>query len=139
MNFSFFHLYGFILGIAVWVTILLAEYKAKQIHFSEKLFWELVVWEFVGGVIGARAYHVWTDFPLYQHHFWKAFYIWQGGLSILGVLIGCVGTLFLYVQTHRKRDGQTLNFNWKVFADVCVFGAPFGQAIGRFGNFFNQE
>lgn len=134
MTFSFFHLYGLILGVAIWAAILLVEKKAQQYHFSVSVFWLLVVWEFVTGIIGARLYHVGTDFALYKNHLWQIFFIWQGGLSILGAVLGGAIGLWLYVKLHNKQ-----RLDWRAFIDLSVFGIPFGQAIGRLGNYFNQE
>jgi len=143
-----FHLYGLIIGLSIWLTIALAEKKAKsvitgqtvilgldpRIQFSLNVFWQVIFWELAGGVIGARLYHVITDWPVYQSNFWHIFLIWQGGLSIIGAVIGAAIALWLYLKLH-----QNLKLKWQLFADLAVFGAPFGQAFGRLGNYVNQE
>ncbi len=131
---SFFHLYGLILGIAIWVTLILIEQKIKDYHFPVRVFWQIVAWVFIGGIIGARLYHVVTDFPLYQNELWRALYIWQGGLSVFGAFIGGSAGLFWYIKTHHNQK-----IRWQFLADLAIFGIPFGQAIGRLGNFVNQE
>jgi phosphatidylglycerol:prolipoprotein diacylglycerol transferase len=131
---SFFHLYGFLIGIGVWLTILLAERKASVAGISTAFFWKVSGWVIIGSLIGARLYHVITDFNLYQNNLIGMFQVWRGGLSIIGAIIGGVISLFLYLKIKKEKWGVF----WK-FADIVVFGAPFGQAIGRFGNYFNQE
>lgn len=131
---SFFHLYGLIIGVALWVGIFLSEHKAKQHHFPLPLFWQLCTWGGAGGVVGARLYHVATDFSVYQYHLWQILAFWQGGLSVIGAIFGVIFGVAIFVQLHRG-----LNIPWKTFADLCACGAPFAQAIGRLGNYVNQE
>ncbi len=87
----------------------------------------LIVW----GLIGARLYHVLND-PLF---YWQAplqiFEVWKGGLAIHGALIA--GALYLLWYARR----QHVSFLW--LADVMAPAVLLGQAIGRFGNYFNQE
>jgi prolipoprotein diacylglyceryl transferase len=87
------------------------------------------------GFIGARAYHVITDYDLYDgnpHSFFPGvFEVWNGGLGIYGGVIG--GFLGLLIFAHL-RGISTLTF-----ADAVAPGLVLAQAIGRFGNYFNQE
>jgi phosphatidylglycerol:prolipoprotein diacylglycerol transferase len=131
-----FHWYGFLIGCAVCVSMWLIEKKLRDLQLPEKFQQRLFVCGCAGGIIGARAYHVLTDWPLYQSYFIRAFEIWRGGLSIIGAVMGVmIGVwIFLYFFDRRKK---TLSF-WQA-ADALVFGLPFGQAIGRMGNYVNQE
>ncbi|NBP86809.1 MAG: prolipoprotein diacylglyceryl transferase, partial [Mycobacteriaceae bacterium] len=86
----------------------------------------------VCGVIGARVYHVVTDYQNFTHGRWlDAFKIWQGGLSIWGAVLG--GAVGLVIVT-RRRHASALGI-----ADCVVPGLFLAQAIGRWGNWFNQE
>jgi len=135
MNLPFsFHLYGLMIGIAVWVGVFLIEKKWRERKLPEKVFWDLFLWCAAGAVVGARLWHVGTDFYLYQHALWRIFAIWSGGLSIFGAVAGAGLCIWLYIKLHPQ-----LKLKWLEIADLAVFGLPFGQAIGRFGNYFNQE
>lgn len=83
------------------------------------------------GIIGARAYEIFLEFPYYWSHPSQMLKIWEGGLAIHGAIIFGAITLFLYIKKNK------LDF-WKLMA-IIVPGLALGQAIGRFGNWFNQE
>ena len=87
------------------------------------------------GFIGARIYHVITDYDLYDgnpHSFFPGvFEVWNGGLGIYGAVIG--GFLGLLIFARLR------SINALAFADAVAPGLILAQAIGRFGNYFNQE
>ena len=104
--------------------------------------WNGIIWALVLGVIGARLYHVFTPSPSmaalgiespfdYFRHPYQLVNIRSGGLGIYGGLAG--GALGLFIYTRRARIPM---LPW---ADLAVVGLALGQAIGRWGNFFNQE
>ncbi|MBU2543067.1 prolipoprotein diacylglyceryl transferase, partial [Patescibacteria group bacterium] len=82
------HLYGFILGLAIAIGIHLVTLQAKRQTINIPGLSNLVWVGLLGGILGARIYHVITDYNLYQHAFWDIFKIWQGGLSIIGAIMG---------------------------------------------------
>jgi phosphatidylglycerol:prolipoprotein diacylglycerol transferase len=131
-----FHLYGLIVGLAAATSITLVEKKAKSQGVTENDFWSLVIWIFVAGLLGARLWHVATDFHLYQHNLLDAIKIWQGGLSILGGVAGGILGLWGWRQ-WRRQFSSLISVNQAL--DLAVFGLPIGQAIGRWGNYVNQE
>jgi prolipoprotein diacylglyceryl transferase len=131
---SIFHPYGLLVGIGIVVAFQLSEIQAKKHRFPHRELGRLGVWLLVGGIIGARLYHVMSEFILYQHQLWYIFAVWEGGLSIIGGMAGALCALFLYSRYYKK----DISFI-KTVADIAVLGLPFGQAIGRLGNFFNQE
>ena len=95
---------------------------------------DVAVWAVPFGLVGGRAYHVATDWPTYfgpGRDPIEALYIWQGGLGIWGaVMLGAVGA---WIACRRR--GVPLPF----FADAVAPGIVVAQAIGRLGNWFNQE
>ena len=83
------------------------------------------------GVLGARLYHVITDYELYTNQPWKAFAIWDGGLGIPGgIAAGMICGLVI-----ARRRGLAL----PALLDSIAPALPLAQAIGRWGNWFNQE
>lgn len=138
-----FHLYGFIVGSATIIGVLLAEYRYQLLvgkaNFSaqEKNFWTAALMALFSGLIGARLWHLATDWSLYQNSWLAAFAIWNGGLSILGAVVGGVSgvALYLWLTSPHSHFRET----FLTFLDISVFGLPVAQAIGRLGNYVNQE
>lgn len=126
-----FHLYGFIIGLAVLAGFLITEKIVVKKDVSEKDFLRISIIVLFGGIVGARIWHVLTDFYLYKQNLIEIFYIWQGGLSILGAIFGGLVSLFLI--------SKKLNIDKLILFDSIVFGLPVAQFIGRWANYFNQE
>lgn len=128
--------YGLLIGLAVVLALELTERALKK--YSSKTLdsfslQSTAVITILGGVIGARVWHVITDFHLYQENIKSAFYIWNGGVSILGALLGGVLTLWWWLKRTRQQSILT------ILLDALAISLPFSQAVGRFGNYFNQE
>ena len=128
-----FNLYGLILGIAILAGLQASLWLAKRRGIEVKLIEKLFFFVVIGGIIGARIYHVvdkWGE--IYSLNPQSAFYVWNGGLGIWGAIIGgLVGLYLSLLIAHLPFDLNLL--------DVVFFGLPLGQAIGRWGNFFNNE
>jgi phosphatidylglycerol---prolipoprotein diacylglyceryl transferase len=95
---------------------------------------DVAVWAVPAGIIGARLYHVITSPSLYfgdGGNFVDAFKIWQGGLGIWGAVAG--GTIGAWIAARR------LGLPLTMIADCLAPGLPVAQAIGRWGNYFNNE
>lgn len=130
-----FHLYGLIIGIAISTALLIIEAKAKKYNISESFFWKSVGVIVILGILGARLYHVFTDWELYRENLLLIPQVWKGGLSIIGSFIGGIVGIFLLTKLYKQKEK---NLFW-ITADIVVFGVPIGQAIGRIANFVNQE
>jgi prolipoprotein diacylglyceryl transferase len=125
------HAYGLLLAVGVIVAAWIAERRWVARSYDAKTFNDMAVWIVIGGVVGARVYHVISDYQLFTDDWFRAFQIWKGGLSIWGVLAG--GAIAVVVMTRIKRV-ETL-----VLFDCIAPGLLAAQAIGRWGNYFNQE
>jgi prolipoprotein diacylglyceryl transferase len=91
------------------------------------------MWGFPAGLIGGRIYFLITTPSQIPDHWWGPFAIWQGGLGIWGGIAGGVaGGMFVL---YRRLDRQQI----RVFMDCAAPGLLCAQAIGRIGNYFNQE
>ncbi len=91
----------------------------------------ILFWTVVSGFLGARLYFVVFSWDFFKNNPDSIFKIWEGGLAIFGAIIcGLLATLF-----YAKRSG----LGFLTVLDLFALAVPLGQAIGRWGNFFNQE
>lgn len=127
------HYYGIVMALAVLVGFYFAEKRANQFGLDEDTRGNLLVFVVVGGLIGARLYHVLSLFGYYQYHPWQIFKVWQGGLSIYGAVLG--GLLAIAVARKVIKVGS----NFFGLLDWLTPSLLLGQIIGRFGNLFNYE
>lgn len=126
-----FNIYGLIIGLSIVIAYLLVENKLKNIEGFDKLFFLTIF----SGLIGARVWHVFTDWHLYKNNLTKIFFIKEGGLSIIGAFIGAFTFLFVFTFVLKKITVT----NFKIILDASIFGLPIAQSFGRFANYFNQE
>lgn len=138
-----FHLYGFLIGVGVVAGIGAATIQAKHFHVDPTIIENCLFWIAIPAILGARIYHLSTDWNLYSHSsFFSLISIWNGGLGYFGALIGGVTGLALYSRTYqykKKELRKTRTFTFFLLLDLLSLGAPLAQMIGRFGNYFNQE
>ena len=125
------HAYGLALALGVIVAVQIAETRAQRRGFAEGLVGEIATKLIVGGVIGARVYHLFTGYDWSEKGLAGTVKIWEGGLSIWGAVAG--GALAL-IWSARKRNLDTL-----LLCDALGPAVIIGQGIGRWGNYFNQE
>jgi prolipoprotein diacylglyceryl transferase len=130
-NLGPFHMYGLILAAGVLVAVWLSERRWRSRGFPRDGVYDIAFWVVIWGVIGARLYHVASDYQLFENDPLRAVQIWRGGLSIWGAVLG--GAIAVVVIT-RRRHLDTL-----AVMDCMAPGIVLAQAIGRWGNYFNQE
>ena len=130
-NLGPFHMYGVILAVGVLISVWLAEHRWRARGYPRDGIYDIAFWVVIWGVVGARVYHVITDYQRFEDDPWRAVQIWKGGLGIWGAVIG--GALAVIVITYRRKL-PTL-----VVMDCMAVGIVLAQAIGRWGNYFNQE
>ena len=137
----FVRFYGIILMLGVLLGGWLASKQAKHRGHDPDIVWDLIVWLIICGVIGARLWHVFTPTPsaiaegrttiFYLTHPFDLINLRNGGLGIPGAVIGGAIALYFYTRKH--------SLNFAEWADIAAPSLALGQAIGRWGNFFNQE
>lgn len=122
--------YGLIIMLGIVICMLvLSKMKPKDLENVNVL--ESLVWIIIPSIILARAWHVVSDFSLYQDNFSDVFRITSGGLSLWGALLG--GLIGIYIFT------TLYGFNFRLGLNTVAIILPLGQIIGRLGNFINQE
>lgn len=138
-----FNFYGFFISLGILAGILVIE-KIKPLLNKKYLISQVNVddifpWVLIFGLIGARLYHIIDYWQYYSQNIWQIFYLWQGGLGIFGGILGGIIGLWIFSRIKYKK----LKINKKDFflllLDLLVIGLALGQAIGRWGNYFNQE
>lgn len=116
-------------GFLVGSTLVYLE--AKKQGLSKDFIIDLVFYSLLFGLLGARAYYVLFNLSYYLSNPLKIFAVWEGGLAIHGGILAAL--LFLTFYCKKKQ------VSLRKMLDIIVIGLVIGQAIGRWGNFFNQE
>jgi phosphatidylglycerol---prolipoprotein diacylglyceryl transferase len=135
------HLYAIAIMTGVVLAALLAQKEATRRGQDGALVWDMLVWVLIAGIIGARIWHILTPTPsaiaqgltteYYLTHPLEAIAIWNGGLGIFGAVAGGAIALFFFTRRHH--------LSMLMWLDILAPSVALGQAIGRWGNFFNQE
>jgi prolipoprotein diacylglyceryl transferase len=127
----FVHAYGlcYVVGVIAAVTIAVRRWEAQG--GSRELVYDVALWGFPAGVIGGRLYFLATSWSEVPPHWWGPFAIWDGGLGIWGgIALGALVGIW-----RLRRAGA----NVPAFMDAAAPALLVAQAIGRIGNYFNQE
>ena len=123
--------YSVFILIAFFIATYLIEKEAKRFDIDKNFIFNLLFWTLIFGIIGARIYYVMFDWEYYSNNIGEIIKIWNGGLAIHGGIIAGLLTILIYTKKYKQRTVRYLDF--------IVVGLLIGQAIGRWGNFFNSE
>jgi prolipoprotein diacylglyceryl transferase len=123
--------YGLAIAVGVLVAVWVAQRRWATRGGNPSDISYLATWSVIAGLLGARAYHVLTDYHRFQGRWLHAFAVWEGGLGIPGGLLAGVVTGVVLARRRGLPAAQLL--------DVVAPAIPLAQAIGRLGNWFNQE
>jgi phosphatidylglycerol:prolipoprotein diacylglycerol transferase len=135
------YFYGVIIMLGALAATWLSSIEARRRNFNKDIVWDILPWALIGGVIGARIWHILTPPQsmveqgittwFYLTHPLDALMIWRGGLGIPGAVIGGAVALYLYCRKMKM--------NFATWTDIIAPGLALAQAVGRWGNFINQE
>ena len=123
--------YGIIISVGIFLGIFVATIRAKRENLYEDVILDLALFAVPLAVIGARLYYVIFKWDFYGQNLSHIIKIREGGLAIHGAIIFGVFTGYIFCRYKNIRF-------WKM-ADICAPSLILGQAIGRWGNYFNQE
>jgi phosphatidylglycerol:prolipoprotein diacylglycerol transferase len=130
--------YALLLISGMVVGAYIAARRAPRFGLEPKYIWDGLTWAIIPGLIGARIYHILTPSPAsglttqyYLENPLQMLAIWNGGLGIYGGIIGGIIGIWLYARRHKQPLLRWL--------DLVAPSMAIGQAIGRWGNFVNQE
>ena len=132
------HWYGILIVTGVMLGALYASWRARQDGENPDHVWNALIIAIIMAIIGARLYHVFSEpeggmvgWSYYRQHPIEMLYIWHGGLGIYGAIVGGILGVLIYAWRARLHPLQWLDYG--------APGLALGQAIGRWGNFVNQE
>ncbi len=126
-----FRAYGVMIALGILAAVWLTAKRFAERGYAADHATALAMWVVPAGLVGARLYHVITDWRRFEGRWDEAFQIWEGGLGVLGgVLAGALAGA-VYARTHDIPVGRLV--------DIAAPALPLAQAIGRWGNWFNQE
>lgn len=125
------HFYGILIALGVITAIVVSRQRFVRFGGTGEFFERVAIWAVVIGFLGARAGYVVTHTGRFTDRPWAVLFIWEGGLAIYGgLLFGALTVIYLF----NKHNGDLF-----AMGDAVAVGIPLAQAIGRFGNYFNQE
>ena len=123
--------YSFFILIAILMATFLILKESKKKNIDLDILTDVLFYGILVGILGARTYYVLFNLDYYLAYPTEIIKIWNGGLAIHGGIIA--GLIFLKIYTKKKK------MNFLLLLDMMVVGLLLAQAIGRWGNFFNQE
>jgi len=135
------HYYGIVIILGILIAMVIVKIEADRKNKTLDFLFDAFPWIFLGGVVGARLWHILTPpqsmvahgitTRYYLSHLNEAIAIWKGGAGIIGSVMG--GTLALWIFARIKKEPVS------IWLDSIAPGLALAQAVGRWGNFINQE
>ena len=123
--------YSIFLVIAFVIGFILIFKEGKRLNIDKDYLFNMMFWTVLFSILGARIYYVLFNFGAYSDNLLEIFKVWHGGLAIHGGIIAGLITVIIYTKKY--------NVNVQKIIDLIVPSLILGQAIGRWGNFFNSE
>jgi phosphatidylglycerol:prolipoprotein diacylglycerol transferase len=123
--------YSLMLIIAVLLSIFLVSRRSKQLGYDGKKTENIIIFTFIGGIIGARLYYIIFNWDFFRYNLSEIPAVWHGGLAIHGGVILGITSFFFLCKFYR--------FPFLKFTDLTAPALLLSQGIGRFGNFANGE
>ena len=123
--------YSLLILIGVIIAYFLIKTESNRFQLKGEFVFNLMFWTIIFGIVGARLYYVLFNLSYYKDNLSEIIKVWNGGLAIHGGLIAGLLIIVFYCNKYKV--------NTKKVLDIVVPAVILGQAIGRWGNFFNGE
>lgn len=123
--------YGLLIALGIALGVGLAMRREKRFGLPKDTVLDLALCGVPSAIVGARLYYVIFSWEAYADHPLSALYVWEGGLAIYGGILGGLLAGLIYARVKGLR--------FLTLADLVAPSFALGQAVGRWGNFFNQE
>ena len=131
LDFIKIYWYGFLITLALVLGFLIFYKLIRKLDFKKDDIFNLAFWLIIWGVIGGRLYHIFSEITYYFKYPLEIFYIWNGGMGIYGSILAGILVIYFFSKKYK--------LNFLKILDFLVPGLALAQAIGRWGNYFNQE
>lgn len=125
------HWYSIMIVLGLVCAIIVSNFEIKRQNINKNFFTNLIFYVVLFGIIGARLYYVLFNWDYYSVNPIEILKIWHGGLAIHGGIIAGIIVTIIYTKKYKLNTFKMM--------DIMVVGVIIAQAIGRWGNFFNQE
>ena len=123
--------YSFLIFLSILIGLLIVKKEVVKTKLDKDFIFDLIFYLIPVAIVGARIYYVIFNYSVFKDNFIDVFKIWEGGLAIYGAVIA--GILFTIYYCKKKKQSILLTLD--ILAPCLVLG----QAIGRWGNYFNGE
>lgn len=123
--------YSVLILVAAFMVLTLSQKEASRFKVKKEFMFNLLFWTLIAGIIGARLYYVVFNWDMFKANPMEILKVWNGGLAIHGGILAGLLAIIIYCKKYKVRIIRIL--------DYIVVPLLLGQAIGRWGNFFNQE
>ena len=125
--------YGIIMALSLTFGVYVARMMTGKFYpeLDAEIIYDISPHIIIGAILGARIYYCLLSFPYYVKNPFEIIQIWHGGISIHGAIIGGLITGIIYAKKHKLPILK--------LCDIFSYGLVLGQALGRWGNFFNSE
>ena len=123
--------YSFLIFVSILIGLLITKKEIKKTKLDKDFIFDLIFYLIPLSIIGARFYYVIFNFSAFKNNLLDIFKIWEGGLAIYGVVISSI----IFIIYYCKKKKQSILLTLDILAPCLILG----QAIGRWGNFFNGE
>lgn len=125
--------YGIIMAFSLLLGGVVAYFITKKFYseFNPEIIYEIYPYIIIGAIVGARIYYCLLSYSYYINHPFEIIQVWHGGISIHGAIIGGLIGGIIYAKRHTLPILK--------LCDIFSYGLILGQALGRWGNFFNSE
>ena len=125
--------YGIIMAVSLFVGVFVARLMAGKFYpeINPEIVYDISPYVIIGAILGARIYYCLLTYNYYAQNPFEIIKLWHGGISIHGAIIGGLIGGIIYAKRHKLPILK--------LCDIFSYGLVLGQAIGRWGNFFNSE